>query len=94
MLLTHSAPALMKLSEDQETKQTHVEPGQLTVWRWLGIDRFFPVSAEPHPSQGVLRGCASVSRIDCLPCISTKVEYRIIKKVASDLFYTFTMNTC
>ena len=49
MLLTHSAPALMrkhfepddKVPEGVE-KETYVEAGEITIWRWLGMDRFFP----------------------------------------------------
>lgn len=61
LLLTHSAPALMKKRpDDLECKATYLEPGELTVWRWLGMDRFFPPD-KGDIRQSILRGCASVS---------------------------------
>ncbi|KAF9457454.1 WD40-repeat-containing domain protein [Collybia nuda] len=56
MLLTHCTPALMKTSINQESKDTFIETGQMAIWRWLGIERFFP--SGDH-EQIVLRGCAS-----------------------------------
>lgn len=38
------------------------EPGTLVVWRWLGLDRFFPPGVEYH--QKILRGCASVRLVN------------------------------
>ncbi len=38
---------------------TYIEPGTIVLWRWLGLNRFFP--ATKPPDQEVLRGCASVS---------------------------------
>ncbi|RDB28613.1 Polycomb group protein FIE1 [Hypsizygus marmoreus] len=59
LLLTHSAPALMKERvDDIDSKETYLEPGQLVVWRWLGMDRFFPPD-KTDVRQSVLRGCAS-----------------------------------
>jgi hypothetical protein len=59
LLLTHSGPALMRTYQDPMNKTVHVETGELVIWRWLGIDRFFPPDKEDI-SQDLLRGCASV----------------------------------
>ncbi len=40
---------------------TYIEPGTIVLWRWLGLNRFFP--ATKPPDQEVLRGCASVSSL-------------------------------
>src|ERR1700728_1632238 len=57
ILLTHSAPAMMRRQNDI-TDDIYEEAGTLVLWRWLGFDRFFPPNM---PYQKVLRGCASVS---------------------------------
>ncbi|KII93926.1 hypothetical protein PLICRDRAFT_409781 [Plicaturopsis crispa FD-325 SS-3] len=54
-LITHSLPALMRRHEDVRD-DIYYEPGTVVLWRWLGLDRFFPPNA---PLQKVLRGCAS-----------------------------------
>ncbi|KAJ3779153.1 WD40-repeat-containing domain protein [Lentinula raphanica] len=49
-LLTHSAPARMRINPPSNTESLPSgsrqslpdEPGSLTVWKWLSIDRFFP----------------------------------------------------
>jgi len=62
LLLSHSAPALMRTYPDKlESRETYLEPGQLIVWRWLSMDRFFPPSEGDSRRQTILRGCASVS---------------------------------
>jgi hypothetical protein len=66
LLLTHSAPAIMRTYPDnEESRDTCVEPGQLILWRWLSLDRFFPPSRDGDSNvrqrQRFLRGCASVS---------------------------------
>lgn len=43
-------------------ENVYEEPGTLVVWRWLGLDRFFPPGLEY--TQKILRGCASVSLVD------------------------------
>ncbi|KAF5385221.1 hypothetical protein D9615_001474 [Tricholomella constricta] len=59
LLLTHSAPAVMKEHLDNpDIKTTFLEAGQLIVWRWLGLSRFFPAGRE-DVRQDILRGCAS-----------------------------------
>ncbi|KDQ63385.1 hypothetical protein JAAARDRAFT_169149 [Jaapia argillacea MUCL 33604] len=53
ILLTHSAPALMRTKD----RKTYDEAGTMTMWRWLGVDRFFPPGQLQY--QKMLRGCAS-----------------------------------
>ncbi|PPQ62853.1 hypothetical protein CVT24_000547 [Panaeolus cyanescens] len=57
VLVTHSAPAIMK-ERSGENQPTYHEAGELTVWQWLGFDRFFPAKFQ-HVRQQMLRGCAS-----------------------------------
>ncbi|KZT30641.1 WD40 repeat-like protein [Neolentinus lepideus HHB14362 ss-1] len=59
VLLTHSAPALMRVDKDDRDSETYETEGTLAVWRWLGVDRFFPPEFEDSMSQRVKRGCAS-----------------------------------
>lgn len=60
ILLTHSAPAVMRKDpDDANAKETYLEPGELTIWRWLSMFRFFPVRAEEH-SKASLRPISSV----------------------------------
>ncbi|KAJ3507856.1 hypothetical protein NLJ89_g6071 [Agrocybe chaxingu] len=59
LLLTHSAPAIMRVApEDPNNKATYLEPGELIIWRWLGLNRFFPPGYEDTLPL-VLRGCSS-----------------------------------
>ncbi|TFK41221.1 WD40-repeat-containing domain protein [Crucibulum laeve] len=59
MLLAHSAPAVMRVKPtNPHNKETYLEPGELTVFRWLGLDRFFPPGHEDTP-RDTLKGCAS-----------------------------------
>ncbi|KAG6862368.1 hypothetical protein C0995_011808 [Termitomyces sp. Mi166 len=59
LLLSHSAPAVMKqISSNTESKETWIEPGQIVVWHWLSLHRFFP-SKYSDVRQDILRGCAS-----------------------------------
>lgn len=65
-LISHNPSAILRDEpNDIENKKTHLVPGEIVVWRWLGLDRFFPplydnLRAEGQ-TQSVLRGCASVS---------------------------------
>ncbi|KDR84928.1 hypothetical protein GALMADRAFT_233399 [Galerina marginata CBS 339.88] len=61
LLLTHSAPAIMRVSPDsKKDKETYLEAGELIIWRWLSVDRFFPTGYEDNPdSLRGLRGCSS-----------------------------------
>jgi polycomb protein EED len=64
ILLTNSAPALLREKPDiEDAKETYLEAGTLTIWRWLGIDRFFPPGHDEEHRQEVLRGCASVGSL-------------------------------
>ncbi|THV07723.1 WD40 repeat-like protein [Dendrothele bispora CBS 962.96] len=67
-LLTHGAPAIMRsdytdtstVSEssfgEPTTRSDPLEPGTVVLWRWLGLDRFFPPGWE---LQTRFVGCAS-----------------------------------
>jgi len=44
---------------DHNKKDTYLEAGELIIWRWLGVDRYFPPGYEDKPPT-VLRGCSSV----------------------------------
>lgn len=60
ILLTHSAPAIMRTFPDNpQNKSTYLVPGEVIIWRWFGIDRFFPPGQE-EVSHNVLHGCSSV----------------------------------
>jgi polycomb protein EED len=66
VLISHNPSAILRSDPlDGENKDTYIVPGEIVVWTWLGLDRFFPplyddLRAEGRP-QTVLRGCASVS---------------------------------
>ncbi|KAF8445884.1 WD40-repeat-containing domain protein [Boletus edulis BED1] len=55
VLVTHSAPALMRRNGQKEN--IYLADGTIAIWRWLGFDRFFPPNTQ-KPSN-VMRGCAS-----------------------------------
>ncbi|KAH6917509.1 WD40-repeat-containing domain protein [Coprinopsis sp. MPI-PUGE-AT-0042] len=59
LLVSHSAPAIMRKDfNDPTNRETYLEPGQLVVWRWLALNRFFnPQFYEVR--QATLRGCQS-----------------------------------
>ncbi|KAJ3491411.1 hypothetical protein NLJ89_g11339 [Agrocybe chaxingu] len=43
VLSVSCAPAIMRIApEDPNNKATYLEPGELIIWRWLGLNRFFP----------------------------------------------------
>ncbi len=55
LLITHSAPAVMRVDPDNPRRtQTCIEAGELTIWRWLGLDRFFPANQELKPPAALL----------------------------------------
>ncbi|KAF9455084.1 hypothetical protein P691DRAFT_800093 [Macrolepiota fuliginosa MF-IS2] len=63
-LLSHCPSAILRDEpNDVENKSTHPVPGEVVVWRWLALDRFFPPKYDDLRAegltQGVLRGCAS-----------------------------------
>jgi len=45
--------------DNPQDKTTYLNPGELIIWRWFGIDRFFPPDQEEE-SPNVLHGCSSV----------------------------------
>ena len=79
VLLSHSAPALMR--REGAKNDFWFEEGTMVIWRWLGVDRFFPPG---HLIAKVLRGCASVGPYGrTIPVlINLTVFSRIIKKAA------------
>ncbi|KAF9040560.1 WD40-repeat-containing domain protein [Panaeolus papilionaceus] len=59
VLVTHSAPSIMKCKPgDPEDKRVYQEAGEISVWQWLGFDRFFPAQFQDARPQ-TLRGCSS-----------------------------------
>lgn len=63
LLLTHSASAIMRVSpDDKHDKRTYIEAGELVIWRWLGVDRFFRAHEFEQNPEAIfsLRGCSSV----------------------------------
>lgn len=55
LLMTHSAPAIMRVDpDDPRGNKTYIEAGELTIWRWLGLDRFFPADQEVKPPVALL----------------------------------------
>ena len=60
VLLSHSAPAILRENpKDVDDKRTYSSPGEIIVWRWLGLNRFFPPDKQ-QMRLDFLRGCASV----------------------------------
>ncbi|KAG1757634.1 WD40-repeat-containing domain protein [Suillus lakei] len=53
-LVTHSAPALMRRHGRKD--DIYYEDGTVTIFRWIGFDRFFPAAQE---IKKVFRGCSS-----------------------------------
>lgn len=53
-LVTHSAPALMRRRGRKD--DIYYEDGTVTIFRWIGFDRFFPAGQEIGK---VFRGCTS-----------------------------------
>ncbi|PFH54418.1 hypothetical protein AMATHDRAFT_37800 [Amanita thiersii Skay4041] len=45
VLISHSAPAVMRV--DSNSYDTYEEPGQVILWRWLALGRFFPPDIDP-----------------------------------------------
>ncbi|KAF6766168.1 hypothetical protein DFP72DRAFT_838730 [Ephemerocybe angulata] len=64
-LITHSAPAEMRVDPvGTKNKETYLDPGEVVVWQWLGLNRFYPPDLEnalegPQNKQRYRRGCAS-----------------------------------
>jgi polycomb protein EED len=68
-LISHCPSAVMRTDplDAAENKDTYLVPGEITVWKWLGLNRFFPPRYDEMrlegKTQSVLRGCASVSNM-------------------------------
>ena len=43
------------------SRSLYTEPATLILWKWLGLERFFPPDRDVWPA--LQRGCASVSRV-------------------------------
>lgn len=73
--------------DNTDNKKTRIEAGQLIVWQWLGLDRFFPANHEPNVDG--LRGCASVGYpvINLNSGLFIDVISRIIMKVVRLLLF-------
>ncbi|KAH8120148.1 WD40 repeat-like protein [Phellopilus nigrolimitatus] len=54
ILLSTSGPIILR---NEETHELYRRPGTLVLWRWLGLNRFFPPGRDQWPRH--LRGCAS-----------------------------------
>ena len=52
----------MRQDPEEPHSAVYFTDGTVTLWRWLGLDRFFPPD---QPMQTVLRGCASVRIFVC-----------------------------
>lgn len=62
LLLTASAPAIMRrFPEDKKNKTTDVIPGELSIWQWYGLNRFFPPEHRNNPQ--ILKGLRGISSV-------------------------------
>ncbi|KAH7929326.1 WD40 repeat-like protein [Leucogyrophana mollusca] len=55
VLVTHSAPAIMRVKD--QIHEVYYVDGTIVLWQWLGFDRFFPPD-QTRPAR-IMRGCAS-----------------------------------
>ena len=60
VLITHCASWLGHVNDDTRNPEFQEFPGTLTLWKWLGLRRFFP---EGKDIQDNSRGCAAVQFI-------------------------------
>ncbi|KAI0048364.1 WD40 repeat-like protein [Auriscalpium vulgare] len=90
VLISHSAPAFMrKQDEPNPIYKTWDEGGSIVVWRWLGLDRFFP--ANKPPGEAPLRGCASVRNPSpSFTVLSSLPLLRLMPSLRMSLYYTET----
>ena len=58
ILVTHCASWLGHVNDDTRDPEFQEFPGTLTLWKWLGLRRFFPEGGETQENS---RGCAAVS---------------------------------
>ncbi|KAF8640524.1 hypothetical protein AX17_000186 [Amanita inopinata Kibby_2008] len=61
ILVSHSAPAILRteIKDSEDPCESAIEPGQLVLWRWLSLDRFFPPGLPEAAYRQPLRGHAS-----------------------------------
>lgn len=57
VLITHCASWLGHVNDDAQSPEFQEFPGTLTLWKWLGLRRFFPEGKEIQENS---RGCAAV----------------------------------
>ena len=57
VLITHCASWLGHVNDDTRHPEFQEFPGTLTLWKWLGLRRFFPEGKEIQENS---RGCAAV----------------------------------
>ncbi|KAJ3750490.1 hypothetical protein DFH05DRAFT_85119 [Lentinula detonsa] len=102
ILLSHSAPARMFVLPESSTSETNPEstdskqfgpdePGSLSLWKWLSIDRFFPPDWEKAASRQVrLNPFKSVYQ----ESISFKILSNYLFPPQIDQFVTPTLYVC
>jgi hypothetical protein len=78
VLITHCASWLGHVNDDTRNPEFREFPGTLTLWKWLGLRRFFPEGKEIQENS---RGCAAV-RLTHRARVSALMgsDPRIIKK--------------
>ncbi|KAJ3573661.1 hypothetical protein NP233_g2285 [Leucocoprinus birnbaumii] len=64
ILMSHSPSSTLRTDPlDPDNKDTYLAPGEIVVWKWLALLRFFPPKYDDLRAEGktqsVLRGCAS-----------------------------------
>ena len=60
VLITHCASWLGHVNDDPGNPEFQEFPGTLTLWKWLGLRRFFPEGKEIQENS---RGCAAVGLV-------------------------------
>lgn len=62
VLITHCASWLGHVNDNTRSPEFQEFPGTLTLWKWLGLRRFFPEGKEIRENP---RGCAAVCIVSC-----------------------------
>ena len=60
VLISHCASWLGHVNDDPGDPEFQEFPGTLTLWKWLGLRRFFPEGKEIQENS---RGCAAVGPV-------------------------------
>jgi polycomb protein EED len=78
----------MRKTDGTDPDALYFEEGTMALWRWLGVDRFFPPG---HVIQNVLRGCVSVCHVivDLSNLIEMLQDYQ--ESGMSFFLYAFSM---